>query len=173
MEDICRVTYRDRATKSITPVGILSPGVDDLQIEPDSLTSLRAICKLSERYEDINWVGVQNEDLLKGISIKPRTRNAQTFFKWVKGHSDDYGNNRADTPADEGRNSNTQMDMEEEEWYDNHPALQDGAGLQALEAKHMYKLLLKWHTKKITPILHQDKLEEVKPRWNRPPASNQ
>ena len=26
----------------------------------------------------------------------------------------------------------------------------------------MYKLLLKWHTKKIAPILHQDKLEEVK-----------
>ena len=54
------------------------------------------------------------------------------------------------------------MVMEEEEWYDNHPALQDGARLQAPEAKHMYKHLLKWHTKKITPILHQDKLEEVK-----------
>ena len=136
--------------------------VDDLEIESDSLTSLRAICKLSEGYKDINWVGVQNEDLLKGILIKLRTRNAETSFKWVKGHADDYGNNRADALADEGRNSNSQMVMDEEEWYDNHPALQDGARLQALEAKHMYKLLLKWHTKKIAPILHQDKLEEVK-----------
>ena len=80
--------------------------VDDLEIESDSLTSLRAICKLSERYEDINWVGFQNEDLLKGILIKLRTRNAETSFKWVKGHADDYGNNRADALADEGRNSN-------------------------------------------------------------------
>lgn len=41
----------------------------------------------------------------------------------------------------------------------NHPALQDGARLQALEARHMDRLLLKWHTMKTTPILHQDKLE--------------
>ena len=41
-------------------------------------------------------------------------------------------------------------------------ALQDGARLQALEASHMYYALLKWHTKKVTPVLHQERLEEVK-----------
>ena len=30
--------------------------VDDLEIESDSLMSLRAVCKLSEQYEDISWV---------------------------------------------------------------------------------------------------------------------
>ena len=84
-------------------------------------------------------------------------------------------NNRADTLADEGRNSDTRMVMDEEEWYNNHPALQDGARLQVLEANHMYKLLLKWHTKKIAPILHQDKLDEVKTKLggtdHRPPPN--
>jgi len=42
------------------------------------------------------------------------------------------------------------------------PALQDGARLQALEANQIFKALLKWHTKKVEPILHQEKLEEAK-----------
>ena len=43
---------------------------DDLEIESDSLTSLRAICSHSEKYEDLNWYGTQNSDLLKGILIR-------------------------------------------------------------------------------------------------------
>ena len=31
---------------------------DDLNIESDSLSSLRMICNLSERYKDLNWIGV-------------------------------------------------------------------------------------------------------------------
>jgi len=57
---------------------------------------------------------------------------------------------------------NTAMVMDEEEWINNHPPLQDGARLQALEAKQMYAALVKWHTKKIKPILHQEKLDEAK-----------
>ena len=33
------------------------------------------------------------------------------------------------------------------EWFNNHPALQDGARLQALKAKYVYDALLKWYTK--------------------------
>jgi len=43
---------------------------DNLNIESDSLSSLRAICNLSERYEDLNWIGVRNADLLKSILIR-------------------------------------------------------------------------------------------------------
>ena len=45
---------------------------DDLEIESDSLTSLRAICILSPRYEDLNWSasGVQNADLIMGPSFR-------------------------------------------------------------------------------------------------------
>ena len=31
---------------------------DDLDIKSGSLTSLRAICNLSEKYEDLNWINV-------------------------------------------------------------------------------------------------------------------
>ena len=43
-----------------------------------------------------------------------------------------------------------------------HPSLQDGARLQALNAKHMYKALLQWRTKGVHPILHQEVLDDAK-----------
>ena len=58
---------------------------DDLNIESDSLTSLRAICNLLEKYKDLNWSKVHNVDLLKSILIRLHTRPACTAFKWVKG----------------------------------------------------------------------------------------
>jgi len=49
---------------------------DNLEIESDSLTSLKAIDTHLEKYEDLNWLGIQNADLLKGILIRLRTRPA-------------------------------------------------------------------------------------------------
>jgi len=80
--------------------------VDDLEIESDSLTSLRAICVDAEGYEDRAWLGVRNADLIKAILIRLRKRPARTAFRWVKGHDDNYRNNRADALANEGRDSN-------------------------------------------------------------------
>ena len=109
---------------------------DDLLIESDSLTSLRAICKDSNRYEDLNWNGVLNADLLKSILIKLRTRPAWTEFKWVKGHDEDnYGNSRADALADTGREQDGSIRPDNEVWVLEHPTLQDRARIQALDAK--------------------------------------
>ena len=138
---------------------------DDLMIESDSLSSLRAICKDSIKYEDLNWINVQNADLLKGILIRLRTRPAQTEFRWVKGHDENnYGNSRADALADTGRETDHPVRMDDKEWLDDHPALQDGARLQALDAKHIYSTLLNWYTKKTPHILHQEVLDEAKDR---------
>jgi len=52
--------------------------------------------------------------------------------------------------------------MGEDGWIDNHPALQDGARLQALDASRMYDALLKWHRKGIAPITHQKTLDDAK-----------
>ena len=137
--------------------------VDDLLIESDSLTSLKAICIDSIKYEDLNWNGVLNADLLKSVLIKLRTRPAQTEFKWVKGHDENnYGNDRADALADIGREQEQTTRTGNEEWENGHPALQDGARLQAIDSKNTYNELLKWYTKKKTPILHQEVLEEAK-----------
>jgi len=103
-----------------------------VKIESDSLISLRAICTHTDKYEDLNWSGIQNLDLLKSMLIKLRTRPAQTPFKWVKGHKDNNGNIRADALADTGRNSNLRMREDDEDWIDNHEALQDGARLQVV-----------------------------------------
>ena len=87
---------------------------DDLIIESDSLSSLRAICKDSVKYEDLDWEGVSNADLLKGILIRLRTRPATTEFKWVKGHDkENYGNSRADALADAGREQEITMRMDD------------------------------------------------------------
>ena len=101
---------------------------EDLEIESNLLSSLRAICSLSERYEDLNWYGIQNADLLKGILIRLRTQSAHTAFGWVN----------------------------------DHPALQDRARLQDLGAKHIYNTLLNWHFRGVTPVPHQETLEEAK-----------
>lgn len=79
-----------------------------------------------------------------------------------QGHADDHGNNRADAPANAGRESNTVIEPDEEDWLNNHPALHDGARLQTLEAKHMDSTLLRRSTKDIPPIPHQEKLGDAK-----------
>jgi len=136
---------------------------NDLIIQSDSLASLRAICKDSLKYEDQDWNGVQNTDLLKGILIRLTTRPAQTKFQWVKGHDiNNYRNSRADALADEGREQDIPVEMDTEEWLDRHPAIQDRARLQALEAKHTYSTIVRWHTKKTKWILHQGTLDEAK-----------
>ena len=104
---------------------------------------------LSDKYEGLNWSGVQNADLLKGILISLRKRNAQTSFKWVKGHADNHGNNRADALVNTGRESDTLIEIDEEDW---------------LEAKHMYNILLRRDTKDVPLILHQEKLDDAKNR---------
>ena len=105
---------------------------------------------------------MRNADLLKGILVRLRTRPASTTFRRVKGHDKNYGNQRADALANEGREAEAVARPDRAEWLNEHSALPDGARLQALEASHMYYALLKWHTREVSPILHQERLEEAK-----------
>ena len=67
-----------------------------------------------------------------------------------------------DALADTGRNSNVSLILDNDDWTDSHPALQDRARLQALKVCNTYDELLKWHTRKITPIPRQEVLEDAK-----------
>ena len=89
---------------------------DNLIIESDSLSSLRAICKDLIKYKDLNWNRIINADLLKGILIRLRTRLALTEFRWVKGHNEDnYSNSRADALADTSREQDTTVRIDDED----------------------------------------------------------
>ena len=54
---------------------------DDLEILSEPPSSPRAIRKESDKFEDLNWNGMQNTVLSKGILIRLRTRPAQTTFR--------------------------------------------------------------------------------------------
>ena len=68
--------------------------------------------------------------ILKGILIRLRSRPARTSFKWVKGHEFNYRNIKADILADVGREGDPLVTPDDDEWINNHPAL------QALNTKH-------------------------------------
>jgi len=91
-----------------------------------------------------------------------RTRPARTAFTWVKGHEENYGNNRADELANTGRITDSQTRMDEDIWIENHPALQDGARLQALGIKQIYNALVGRLSKKNNPMKIQEILNEAK-----------
>ena len=61
-----------------------------------------------------------------------------------------------DALADTRREQDETIRPDNEEWVQGHPTLQDGARIQALDTKHTYSALIKWHTKKKPQILHQE-----------------
>ena len=86
------------------------------------------------------------------------------FSKCLEQIKQSHGNNRADALANAGRESNALIETDEEDWPDKRPALHGQARLQALDAKHMYNILLRRNTKDVPPMLHQEKLDDAKNR---------
>jgi len=94
-------------------------------------------------------------------------------FKWVKGHEDNYRNNRADMLAKKGRESNLVMRFDDKDQIKSNAVLvlQDGARLQALKARHIYVAILKWHTKRNITNKHQVIIGKAKDRIEKPQDS--
>ncbi|KAG1799825.1 RnaseH-domain-containing protein [Suillus plorans] len=66
----------------------------------DSKYAIDGLTKHLTRWEDAGWIGIANTYHL-------RRRSAQTSFIWVKGHSGQIGNERADQLAREGADKQT------------------------------------------------------------------
>jgi len=64
--------------------------------------------------------------------------------------------------ANTGRITDSQTRMDEDIWIENHPSLQDGARLQALGIKQIYKALIGRLSKKHNPMKLQEILNEAK-----------
>ncbi|EIN07268.1 ribonuclease H-like protein [Punctularia strigosozonata HHB-11173 SS5] len=70
----------------------------------DSMYVIDGLTAHLPRWEDIGWTGIANSDLLKATAFHLGRRSATTDFLWVKGHSGEEGNERADALAKEGAN---------------------------------------------------------------------
>jgi len=78
---------------SITPKG------DMLTIVSDSMYTIQGIIENLRKWEDEGWMRVQNTDIFQKIAYELHTRGSETYFQWVKGHSNNSGNDRADEIA--------------------------------------------------------------------------
>ncbi|KAG1798240.1 RnaseH-domain-containing protein [Suillus plorans] len=73
----------------------------------DSKYAIDGLTKHLTRWEDTGWIGIANSKYIKATAYHLRRRSAQTSFIWVKGHSGQIGNERADQLAREGADKQT------------------------------------------------------------------
>ncbi|KAF5376341.1 hypothetical protein D9757_008664 [Collybiopsis confluens] len=79
----------------------------DLIIMSDSKTSIDGVTKYRKKWEDQGFLGIANSYEFKATIASLRARKAPTTLKWVKGHSGNAGNERADELAKEGAEKTT------------------------------------------------------------------
>jgi len=75
---------------------------DVLTILFDSMYAIQGIIKNLRNWEDEGWMRVQNADIFQKIAYELDTRGGETYFQWVKGHSNNPGNDGADKKASKG-----------------------------------------------------------------------
>lgn len=78
------------------------PPFTNLHIVTDSKYVMDGLTKNLKAWEDNGWAHVSNASTLKEAVARLRARSATTTFRWVKGHSDTLGNERADELASIG-----------------------------------------------------------------------
>ena len=73
-----------------------------LTIISDSRYAIDGLTKHLGTWEDNGWVNIKNAEWLQLAAYHLRRRAAPTSFKWVKGHANNLGNERADDLANQG-----------------------------------------------------------------------
>jgi ribonuclease HI/exonuclease III/chemotaxis regulatin CheY-phosphate phosphatase CheZ len=136
---------------------------DDLIIKSDSKFCLTGIIERIKKWEDLNWLDVENKDDWKLLTYRLRKRTATTSFQWVKGHNGDEGNENADKLANEGMNKDIVIELNEvipKEFE------VQGARLSCLTQKTAYRLIIQEKTEKLellnsTKIIIEDIQDEI------------
>ncbi|KAI0038391.1 ribonuclease H-like protein [Auriscalpium vulgare] len=85
----------------------VTPHFAPLHIISDSRYAIDGLTHHLQSWEDAGWIGVANAQLFATAAYLLRRRSAVTTFKWVKGHTGDPGNEKADALANEGANRPT------------------------------------------------------------------
>src|SRR5882724_4860789 len=85
----------------VKALSLISKG-DELTIITDSWYAIKGIIEYLRKWDDKGWMKVQNADIFQKIAYELDTRGGETYFQWVKGHSNNPRNNGADEKASEG-----------------------------------------------------------------------
>jgi ribonuclease HI len=68
----------------------------------DSMYVINGLTQDLLSWEDKGWIGVSNKEAFQAAVALLRMRTALIAFEWVKGHSGEEGNEKADRLAEEG-----------------------------------------------------------------------
>ena len=80
----------------------LSNPLSPLLCITDSRYILDSLTKHLATWENEGWMNISNKSWFQAAAYHLRRRAAPTYFKWVKGHSGEHGNEEADRLANEG-----------------------------------------------------------------------
>ncbi|KII84387.1 hypothetical protein PLICRDRAFT_74436, partial [Plicaturopsis crispa FD-325 SS-3] len=81
-----------------------NPPFAPLHIRSDSKYVIDGLTEHLQSWEDRGWIGVSNSEFWRPLVARMRKRSAITTLQWVKGHSNNEGNDGADKQAEEGAN---------------------------------------------------------------------
>ncbi|KAJ7020027.1 hypothetical protein C8F04DRAFT_946324, partial [Mycena alexandri] len=116
-----------------------------LEIRSDSRVSIDGLTKNLRRWEDEDFLGVENKRLFRATVSALRKRKAKTTFTWVKGHAGEAGNEAADKLAKEGTRKPIPDLVEVRE---DTTLLLPGAKLQSMSQSKAYKMIRQVKMKK-------------------------
>jgi ribonuclease HI/exonuclease III len=117
-----------------------------LTILTDSKNTVLTITTRVDEIEDKDFYNTANAAEWKILLALLRQRQNTTSFQWVEGHNGIEGNEQADQLANEGRENGPVMILPDIpiKWH------YDGARLQALTQKDVYRMLVKTTSKSVT-----------------------
>jgi ribonuclease HI len=76
-----------------------TPPFQPLTIISDSPYAIEGLTEHLSIWENISWIGIQNATFFKKAIYLLKKHTAETHFKWVKGHSENKGNNECNRLA--------------------------------------------------------------------------
>ncbi|KAG2148793.1 hypothetical protein DEU56DRAFT_729869 [Suillus clintonianus] len=79
----------------------------------DSRYVINGLTNHLRNWEDRGWIDIANSDIFRATVYQLRKRSATTTFRWIKGHSNNKGNDEADKLAEIGalKNEYDHMDI--------------------------------------------------------------
>jgi ribonuclease HI len=83
-----------------------------ITIKTDLMYVINGLTRDLPNWEDKGWIGVLNKAAFQKAAVLLRMRTALTAFQWVKGHSGEDGNEKADRLAEEGTKKDIPDDVD-------------------------------------------------------------